>query len=138
MTWTSNACYPFTIGFDSLFYSLDTLASHNTSFPPHNIVKIDDESYALEMAVAGFNDEEISITLDKSELIIAGSKKNPRTSGFIHHGIATRSFTKKFEIAEHIVVKEATIDNGILTVELKLEIPEELKPKQIPIGKKAD
>jgi molecular chaperone IbpA len=138
-----------TIGFDQLFNELDrTFAnSVNTGYPPYNIVKIDEDNYQIELAVAGFRMEELSIVLDKNELIIEGDptfkefsdeahvewKQTEEPKHFLHKGIANRSFIRTFKIAEHVEVKGATLDLGILNIQLQRNVPEELQPKKIAI-----
>lgn len=119
---------------DSRFSNTST-----TSFPPHNIRKRDN-SYLLEMAVAGFGKDEISITREKDYLIIEGKKdtKADETDGFVYRGIANRSFKKMFTLGENMKIIAADIKDGMLYVGLEHEIPEEDKPQTIEIGKSAD
>jgi molecular chaperone IbpA len=127
-----------TIGFDRLFNELDRqfANSTNTGYPPYNIVKIDEDNYQIELAVAGFRMDELSITLDKDELIIEGAPiavEDSSTNEFLHKGIANRSFVRTFKIAEHMEVKGANLDLGILSIQLERNVPEELQPKKIAI-----
>jgi molecular chaperone IbpA len=138
-----------TIGFDQLFNELDRTFTNsvNTGYPPYNIVKIDEDNYQIELAVAGFSMDELSIVLDRNELIIEGDptfkdvsdevhvewKHSEEPKHFLHKGIANRSFIRTFKIAEHMEVKGATLDLGILSIQLKRNVPEELQPKKIAI-----
>ena len=138
-----------TIGFDQLFSELDRSFTNsvNTGYPPYNIVKIDEDNYQIELAVAGFRMEELSIVLDKNELIIEGKptfkefadethiewKHGEQPTHFLHKGIANRTFIRTFKIAEHVEVRCADLELGILTIKLVRNLPEELQPKKINI-----
>lgn len=127
-----------TIGFDQLFNELDrTFAnSVNTGYPPYNIVKVDEDNYEIELAVAGFSMNDLSITLDKDQLIIEGhpNEHEDDIPLFLHKGIANRNFIRTFKIAEHMEVKDASLELGILRITLERNIPEELQPKKIAIN----
>jgi molecular chaperone IbpA len=138
-----------TIGFDRLFNDLDRQFTNtvNNGYPPYNIVKNNENNYVIELAVAGFSMDELSITLDKNELIIEGKptmrefeneehiewKHNKEPQHYMHKGIANRNFIRTFKLAEHVVVKNATLELGILQVNLERQVPEELQPKKIAI-----
>jgi molecular chaperone IbpA len=130
-----------TIGFDKLFNELDrTFAnSANTGYPPYNIVKIDEDNFQIELAVAGFSMNDLSITLDKNELIIEGipNEHEDDIPLFLHKGIANRNFIRTFKIAEHVEVKDASLELGILKITLERNVPEELQPKKIAITYKS-
>ena len=137
------------IGFDQLFNELDRTFSNsiNTGYPPYNIIKEDDDNYLIELAVAGFSMEELSITLNKNELIIEGLptfkefeeeehiewKSGDKPNHFLHKGIANRKFIRTFKLAEHVEVAKAKLELGILRINLVRNIPEELQPKKIAI-----
>lgn len=128
---------PSTVGFDRLFSAFENLALEkipSQSFPPHNIVKIEDNKYLVELAIAGFSQDEIEIEVVKGVLTIIGKKtdKNDNRS-YLHHGIATRSFKKTVQMADTVRVNQASLQDGILTVELENIIPQENLPKRIPI-----
>ena len=116
------------IGMDSSYYQkLDT-------YPPYNLVKHDDDKYVIEISVAGFDIDDINITVDNQKLIVAGDNKNTSNDvTYIHKGIASRGFTRQFYLAEYIEVVDATIVNGILIINLEKVIPEDKKPKTIKI-----
>lgn len=131
-----------TIGFDQLFNELDRTFTNsvNTGYPPYNIVKSDDDHYQIELAVAGFRMDELSITLDKNELIIEGNPvvaEDATIYDYLHKGIANRTFIRTFKIAEHMEVKGAALELGILKITLERNVPEELQPKKIAITYKA-
>jgi molecular chaperone IbpA len=129
----------FAVGFDDLFREMDkfNLNNNNTAYPPYNIVTVNDDQFLIEIAVAGFSDEDIDITLENSQLTITGNKgeeeEEPRN--FVHRGIAMRGFTRTFRLATHIEVEGADLKNGLLVITLKRYVPEELKPKKIEITK---
>lgn len=126
------------IGFDTIFNRLLTegqLATTDT-YPPYNIRKISDTSYNIEIAVSGFAKDEIEVTLEDRVLTVTGTKKNkPKPEEFIYKGIAERDFTRKFTLSEDIEIGFADIFDGILMIALKRNLPEEKKPKKIPLGR---
>ena len=129
---------PSTVGFDRFFDAFDGLTSEKftpQTFPPHNIVKIDDNNYLVELAVAGFNDDEITIEVVKNQLEISGKKlEKDENRSYLHQGIGLRSFKKTVHLASTVQVQGANLENGILTVELENIVPEENLPKRIPIA----
>ena len=126
----------YSIGFDRMF---DTLFDENvstTNYPPYNIVKVDDEHYAIQIAVAGFNKDDIEIESKENTLVIKTKDKKEELVDdveYLHKGISARAFTRSFTIADDVVVKGATYENGLLNVELERIIPEEKKPRMIKI-----
>jgi molecular chaperone IbpA len=130
-----NQIHRQTIGFDSLFEQLDrSLGNKTDNYPPHNVVKLDDTHYVIEVAVAGFAEEEIDIELKDNVLTVKGEQAKPEQEvEYLHKGISARNFTRTFPLAEHIEVKGATVKNGILAIALEQSIPEEDKPKKIAI-----
>ena len=130
-----------TIGFDRLARLVDSAARFDTAgaptYPPYNIESTGEDSYRLTMAVAGFSRDEIDITVHESTLMVVGKahKEGEETQGrYLHRGIARRAFERRFSLADHIKVTGASLDNGLLHVELVREVPEEAKPRQIKIG----
>ena len=124
---------PLFIGFDKFF---DNYSSANTnSYPPHNLIKIDDTNYLIEIAVAGFGKNEIEITEQDGVLKIEGShvEEHPDAK-YLHRGVASRKFTRMFNLHDDIKVKGADIHNGLLQIRLEKIVPEEKKPKRIAIG----
>jgi len=128
--------FPFAIGFDRTLQLLNR-AEHlhdNTNYPPYNIVKIDAENFSIELAIAGFDKKDISITKEKETLLIEGSKENlSEDTEYVHRGLSGRTFNRRFTLADDIVVKGADMKNGILSVSLERIIPEEDKPVEIKI-----
>ena len=127
----------FGIGFENLFDDLQrvTQIQSSTNYPPHNVIKTGDNTVTIEVAVAGFAEGEIDISLDQRLLTITGNKQRDDDAAheYLHRGISSRDFKQTFPLAEHVEVKGATIRNGILTVLLEREIPESAKPKSIAI-----
>ena len=126
----------FAVGFEDLFREMDKLQlnSTNTAYPPYNIVSVDENKFQIELAVAGFADKDLDITLENGVLTIAGNKEEEEAREFVHKGIAMRDFTRTFRLATHIEVEGAELKNGLLVVTLIRHIPEELKPKKIAIS----
>jgi molecular chaperone IbpA len=112
---------------------LNTLSATKPSYPPYNIVKIDDDYLVMEFAVAGFKKDEISITTEKNVLSIKSTKEETDDKEYLHRGIAARKFTRSFTLPEYFEVDSANINNGILYIDLIRDIPEEKKPKTIKI-----
>lgn len=130
----------WSIGFDRMFQELDRLThiAGNTGggYPPFNIERLTDTSHRIIMAVAGFNEAEVNITLSDNVLTIEGEKTNEvDADNLVYRGIAKRNFRREFVLAEHVEVKSATLKDGMLTVELEQQVPEEKRPKKIPLIK---
>lgn len=130
--------YRSTVGFDRLATLLDSAQRHNhgNGYPPYNIESTRDNEYAITIAVAGFTESELDIQSERGVLTVRGQKtdddKNERT--YLYQGIATRTFERKFQLADHVEVTNADLANGMLTISLVKEIPEAMKPKRIAIG----
>jgi molecular chaperone IbpA len=126
------------IGFDRLARMVDAATrvdSTALSYPPYNIEKTGDDSYRLTMAVAGFGRDELDITVHENTLIVTGKARREEEGGrYLHRGIARRAFERRFSLADHIKVTGASLDNGLLHVDLVREIPEAMKPRQIAIA----
>ena len=126
-----------TVGFDRLFDLLDsafTAAQVDEGYPPFNIVKTGDTSYRIELAVAGFGPGDLSIVAQENVLTISGSKNASQQPLYLHHGIASRAFERRFNLADYVKVANADLVNGLLTIDLVREIPEAMRPRQIQIG----
>jgi molecular chaperone IbpA len=134
--------YRSTIGFDRLGSLLDTLSSFEgeaPSYPPYNIERVGENEYRISMAVAGFGASDLAIDVKESTLSIRGEKTTEHEdTTFLHRGIASRSFERRFQLADHVLVKGATLENGLLHVDLVRELPEAMKPRTIPIETKSD
>ncbi len=131
--------YRSTVGFDRLFSLLDNAAGFDNSvpsYPPYNIERTGENAYRISVAVAGFSEPEISIVAKENTLTIKGEKaKSDESKGeVLHQGIAARAFERVFQLAEHVEVKGASLENGLLHVDLVREVPEAKKPRQIAIG----
>ena len=132
--------YPQFVGFDNLFNELERLVEgttpqRNTSFPPHNIIKVDDNRYVVEMAVAGFGQDEVDVEIQDGTLIVKGEKKDHAEVDYLYRGIATRSFTKSIRLSETIEVRGAQFKDGILKIGLENVIPDHKKPRKIEFSK---
>jgi molecular chaperone IbpA len=120
------------VGFDRYF----TAPHHqNGNYPPHNIVKYSDSAYGIEVAVAGFSKEEVTVEVDQDQLTIRGIKHRPNedTVEYLHRGLAARDFEQTFTLAEYMIVSGAKVDNGMLQIDIQRIIPEALKPRQIEV-----
>lgn len=122
------------VGFDHLFDELDRVARHaNDNYPPHNIVKVDDHNYLIELAVAGFARNELVIEVKDRSLKVSGKHEN-RGRNYIHKSISTKKFDKAFRLSEYVQVNGADLTDGILAIGLEVVIPEEMRPRQIEIN----
>ena len=123
-----------TVGFDNIFDQLSTLSDFDIpNYPPYNIKKIDKENYQLEMALAGFTKADVIVEVKENTLTISGKSSDKEEDSFVHQGIARRAFKRRWTLAEHLEVDDAKLKDGILIVEMKLNLPEEKKPKTIKI-----
>lgn len=133
-----NTLWPTTVGFDRFFHDVENLmnqAETQTTFPPHNVIKLDDNKYVVEVAVAGFKKSEISIKTVDGVLEIKGEKApEAKATEYLHKGIGTRSFLKKLQLAETVEVRGAQFTDGILSIGLENVVPENKKPKEIEIS----
>jgi molecular chaperone IbpA len=126
----------FAIGYEPIFERFG-LPDTSPSYPPFNIIKFETGDFTIEFALAGFKKEEIKIQMKDNYLTVTGDKSNSplySSDAFVHHGIATRSFVREFKLSEYLEVREASFVDGILQIILKQNIPEEAKPKAIPIN----
>ena len=124
-----------TIGFDRLFDLLETSArSASDNYPPFNLERLAEDRYRITLAVAGFSRDEIEITAQQNLLLVAGRKADGQdNANFLHLGIATRSFERRFELADFVFVEDARLNDGLLVIDLVREVPEAMKPKTIAI-----
>jgi len=131
--------YRSTVGFDRLFSMLDQVGGVEgpaPSYPPYNIERTSENDYRISVAVAGFTDADLSIETKENRLTIRGEKQNndeEKTGDVLYQGIAARNFERSFELADYVKVKGASLENGLLHVDLVREIPEAMKPRAIPI-----
>jgi len=133
----TNALNRALLGFDTMFEDFEHRFANQLkdNYPPYNIVKHDDTSYEIEIAVTGFAKEEVTVEIDQNQLIVKGirDKSNDVTSEFLHRGLAFRDFTRSWTLAEHMEVGDGTIKNGVLTIKLKRIVPDALKPRVLKL-----
>ena len=126
------------VGFEGLFDELERIhtsaRSGNDNYPPHNIVKIDDEKFLIELAIAGFTQEDISLEVKDGILKIKGAVESDNEREYAWKGISSRKFEKSFRLSEFVVIDGADLENGILVVYARVELPEERRPRKIEIG----
>jgi molecular chaperone IbpA len=129
--------YRATVGFDRIFHLLDSVASQpsGSGYPPYNIEKTGDDAWRIVMAVAGFSDAELNLTQKEDELLVTGKVQPTRDdrTEFLYRGIAGRDFERRFQLADHVRVTGAKLVNGLLSIDLQRELPEEKKPRSIAI-----
>lgn len=126
-----------TVGFDRMFDLLDRQFTNSAGqgYPPYNIIREGDDLYKIEIAVAGFQENELDITVKDSVLTVFGEQsRDDSESVYLHRGISSRSFTRSFTLGDHVEVKTAVVENGLLIISLAREVPEEARPKKIPIA----
>jgi molecular chaperone IbpA len=133
----TNALNRALLGFDTMFNDFENRFGNQLkdNYPPYNIVKHNEDTYEIEIAVTGFSKDEVTVEIDQSQLIVKGvrSEDIDVTSEFLHRGLAFRNFTRSWTLAEHMEVGEGTIKNGVLTIELKRVVPESLKPRVLKL-----
>jgi molecular chaperone IbpA len=131
--------YRSSIGFDRVFELLENASRTTTidNWPPYDIARTGEDDYRITMAVAGFSRDELSMTQERNMLVVSGQKSGEDTGEYLHRGIAGRTFQRRFQLADHVRVTGARLENGLLTIDLKREIPEEMKPRRIEIGSTA-
>lgn len=122
------------VGFDRMASLLNATANEqNAGYPPYNIELIDEDEYRITMALAGFKQSELEIVSEQNTLMVRGKQQAEQGKQFLHQGIAARSFERKFQLADHVRVETASMEDGLLHVELKREVPEAMKPRSIEI-----
>jgi molecular chaperone IbpA len=129
--------HKFAVGFDNMFEELMRTSQHvNTNYPPYNVIKLGEDKFAIQLAVAGFKNGDIDVQVERNQLTITGEQSIDlnHTVEYLHRGISARSFTRTWTLADHVEVKGAEVADGILTVNLERIVPEEQKPKKIAIN----
>jgi len=123
------------IGFDQLFDTVENRwANSTTNYPPHNVVKLGENHYEVQLAIAGFSKEEVTIQIDQDQLLIKGNKKeSDKPVQYLHRGLAFRDFERSFVLADHVEVKGAEYRDGVLIISLERAVPEALKPRTVLI-----
>lgn len=138
-TFDLTPLYRSAIGFDRLADLLSSAArmDSSSSYPPYNVAVLGEDSYRITMAVAGFSEEELDIETEQNTLTVSGKQAERSQTDepqYLYRGIATRSFERRFQLADHVEVREAKLVNGLLHIDLKRELPEQMKPRKIAIG----
>lgn len=130
-----------TVGFDQITDMMDRIMSNDTNnqtYPPYNIEKTADDSWRISIAVAGFSDEDLNVEVKENALHVTANRSEDETErNYVHRGIATRAFNRRFHLADHVKVTGASHENGMLHIDLIREVPEALKPRRIEIAKSA-
>jgi molecular chaperone IbpA len=138
-TYDLSPLYRATVGFDRMADLLDRVMTQDSApstYPPYNIEKTAEDAYRISIAVAGFTDAELSVEQRETELVVSARKeKDEAQRTYLHRGIATRAFEKRFQLADHVRVTGTSHENGMLHVDLVREVPEALKPRQIEISR---
>lgn len=138
-TFDFSPLYRTSVGFDRLASMLSAASRQDqgNSYPPYNIRTMGEDHYRITMAVAGFAEEDLNITTEQNRLVVTGERVNEAedTGEYLHRGIATRAFERRFNLAEHVKVVNASLENGLLHIDLERELPEAMKPRTIKIGK---
>ncbi|UWR22666.1 Hsp20 family protein [Sulfitobacter sp. S190] len=132
--------YRTTVGFDQIANLMDrvlTAETNQPSYPPYNIEKLEDDAYRISIAVAGFSEADLSVEVRDRALIVSArkSEEDSKSKSYLHRGIATRAFERRFALADHVVVTGASHADGMLHIELERQVPDALKPRQIEIAK---
>ena len=128
------------IGFDRMANLIDNAAKLGTNgaYPPYNIAQFGEDKYRIELAVAGFGEDDLSLETNESVLTVTGTKaandENAENGEYLHRGIAERGFERRFQLADHVIVTGASLENGLLRIDLKRELPEAMKPRKIAIN----
>lgn len=135
--------YRTIVGFDRLADMIDTAAKQETgvAYPPYNIEQVSEHEYLIELAVAGFSESDMDVEIQENVLSVAGKRAVNDTQearNFLHRGIAERSFERRFHLADHIQVRDARLENGLLTIRLEREVPEAKKPRRIEVNGRTD
>ncbi|MEQ1409739.1 Hsp20 family protein [Neorhizobium sp. Rsf11] len=135
-TFDFSPLFRSSIGFDRMLNALEAATRIETidNWPPYDIVKTGEDDYRITMAVAGFSLDELTITQEQNMLFVSGQKANGEEAQYLHRGLAGHSFDRRFELADHVRVVGANLANGLLTIDLKREVPEEMKPRRIEIA----
>ena len=139
---TSAYTWPYStwsVGLDSMVDRIEKMNSQQSGYPPHNLIKYEEDSFAIEVAVAGFDEKDLNVEQDGNILTVSSDEIKPDEDvQFAHKGIATRKFKKQFTLGEYIEVTDVALINGILSIQLEKDIPEEKKPKSFKINSRAE
>ncbi|HWU24849.1 MAG TPA: Hsp20 family protein [Rhizomicrobium sp.] len=135
-TFDFSPLFRSTVGFDRVFDLLDSVSRYdsNQTFPPYNIERTDENRYRIALAVAGFGEKDLTLEVREGVLTVQGKRGDEDKTGYLYQGIAGRAFERRFQLAEHVEVKGAKLENGLLHIDLERVVPEEQKPRRIPIN----
>jgi len=134
MRFDTTPFFRSTVGFDHLFDLLESASDSAQGYPPYNIERSDDTHYRVTVAVAGFGEKDIAVEVKDGVLTVSGKREESVKASYLHQGIAGRAFERSFRLADHVEVKSARLENGLLHVDLERIVPEEKKPRRIPIN----
>ncbi len=134
MRYDYTPSYRSTVGFDHLFDLLESASDAREGYPPYNIERSDDTHYRVTIAVAGFAEKDLNIEVKDDVLTVSGKRETEAKPSYLHQGIAGRAFERSFRLADHVEVKAARLENGLLHVDLERQVPEEKKPRRIAIN----
>lgn len=124
------------VGYDNMFHRLNNIPTNSTTYPPYNVIKVSDTVTIIEIAVAGFSPDDLDVTLHNGMLTVTGENTIDPDRVYLYRGIASRKFSRSWQLADYVEVKGATVENGLLIINLELSIPEEHKPQKIAIRSK--
>lgn len=127
-----NDLHRFSVGYDTMLHRINNVST-SSNYPPYNVVKLSETVTQIEIAVAGFSQDDLNVTEQNGMLTVSGEDTSEPVGTYLHRGIAARKFSRSWQLAENVDVKGAEVKNGILVVTLEHQIPEEAKPKKIPI-----
>ncbi len=134
-TYNLNSLFPYSVGFDRFDKLFEMAGARDVSYPPYNIIKTGENQYRITMAVAGFAEDDLEIVAQENVLSVRGRIREPEQEvTYLHRGIGTRAFEHTFQLADYVQVKGASLNNGLLDIELVREVPEALKPRKVQIG----
>ncbi len=123
-----------TVGFDQLFNRLEQAVDAGNGYPPYNIERTDETHYRISVAVAGFGEKDLNVEVRDGVLTLVGKREEAEKQSYLHQGIAGRAFERRFQLAEHVEVRAAKLENGLLHIDLERVVPEENKPRRIAIN----
>ena len=129
--------YRSSVGFDRLFDLLEQSADASPGYPPYNIERTDDTHYRISVAVAGFAEKDLNVEVRDGVLTVIGKREDQEKQAYLHQGIAGRAFERRFQLADHVEVRDAKLENGLLHIALERVVPEEKKPRRIAINGQA-
>lgn len=135
-TFDFTPLYRSSIGFDRVLEALEAASRVESidKWPPYNIAKIGEDDYRITMAVVGFAQAELTVTQEQNMLVVSGKRTGEDNGQYLHRGVNGRAFQRRFELADHVKISDASLVNGLLTIELKRELPEETKPRRIAVA----